>query len=91
MVAKAANDAGVGIRAFCAEHADLNVADWYYDKGISGREEERPALGDLMEAARQRAIDCVVVWKFDCFARSASHLIRVLDEFDHLGIRFVSA
>jgi len=78
-----------GITRF-AEHADLNVTDWYCDKGVSGREEERPALDNLMEAARQRAIDCVVVWKFDRFARSASHLIRALDEFNHLDIRFVS-
>lgn len=28
--------------------------------------------------------------RFDRFARSASHLIRALDEFNHLGIRFVS-
>ena len=78
-----------GITRF-AEHADLNVTDWYCDKGVSGREEKRPALGQLMKAARQRAIECVVVWKFDRFARSASHLIRALDEFNHLGIRFVS-
>ena len=50
-----------------------------------------PALGDLMVAARQRAIVCVVVEKFDRFARSAFHLIRTLDELGHLGIRFVSA
>ncbi|MEF8865864.1 MAG: recombinase family protein, partial [Salinibacter sp.] len=43
-----------------------------------------------MEAARWRAIDCVVVRKFDRFARGASHLIRVLDELGHLGICFVS-
>jgi DNA invertase Pin-like site-specific DNA recombinase len=78
-----------GITRF-AEHTDLNVTDWYCDKGVSGREEERPALDNLMEAARQRSLDCVVVWKFDRFARSASHLIRALDEFNHLGIRFVS-
>ncbi|PQJ26863.1 hypothetical protein BSZ35_18200 [Salinibacter sp. 10B] len=55
------------------EHADLNVTDWYWDKSVSGGKEERPALDNLMEAARQRAIDCVVVWKVDRFARSASH------------------
>ena len=33
---------------------------------------------------------CVLVWKFDRFARSVSHLVRALDEFNHLGIRFAS-
>jgi len=78
-----------GIRQF-AGRADLEVTDWYCDEGVSGRTETRPALDRLMEAARRRDVDCVVVWKFDRFARSASHLIRALDEFNHLGIRFVS-
>ena len=43
-----------------------------------------------MKAARDRAFDCVLVWKFDRFARSTSHLIKALEEFNHLGIRFIS-
>jgi DNA invertase Pin-like site-specific DNA recombinase len=43
-----------------------------------------------MVAARNRAIDCVLVWKFDRFARSTRHLLAALEEFDHLGVRFVS-
>jgi DNA invertase Pin-like site-specific DNA recombinase len=44
-----------GITRF-AEHADLNVTDWYCtdwycDKGVSGREEEQPALGSGPSAA----------------------------------------
>ncbi|NBC30022.1 MAG: recombinase family protein [Spirochaetes bacterium] len=78
-----------GIERF-AGHADLDVTDWYCDEGASGRKETRPELDALTEAARRRDVECVVVWKFDRFARSASHLIRALDEFNHLGIRFVS-
>src|SRR3954462_5378224 len=43
-----------------------------------------------MVAARNREIDCVLVWKFDRFARSTRHLLAALEEFDHLGVRFVS-
>ena len=43
-----------------------------------------------MTAARNREIDCVLVWKFDRFARSARHLLAALEEFDHLGVRFIS-
>jgi DNA invertase Pin-like site-specific DNA recombinase len=32
----------------------------------------------------------VVVWKFDRFARSVSHLLRALETFKALGIEFVS-
>jgi len=43
-----------------------------------------------MTAARNQEIDCVLVWKFDRFARSTRHLLTALEEFDHLGVRFVS-
>ena len=32
----------------------------------------------------------MLVWKFDRFARSMRHLLMALEEFDHLGMRFVS-
>ena len=34
--------------------------------------------------------DVIVVWKFDRFARSVSHLLRALETFKSLGIDFVS-
>jgi DNA invertase Pin-like site-specific DNA recombinase len=60
------------------------------DIAISGRKEGRPQLQALMRAARQHAFGCVLVWKFDRFARSVAHLLNALDEFNHLGIRFIS-
>ena len=73
-----------------AQRADLEIIAEYLDTAVSGRKEGRPQLKQLMQAARNRAFDCVVVWKFDRFARSVSHLIRALEEFNHLGIRFIS-
>jgi DNA invertase Pin-like site-specific DNA recombinase len=35
-------------------------------------------------------VDCVLVARFDRFARSVSHLLRALEEFRALGIEFVS-
>ena len=43
-----------------------------------------------MKASRNYEFDCVLVWKFDRFARSVAHLLRALEEFNHLGIRFIS-
>jgi DNA invertase Pin-like site-specific DNA recombinase len=62
----------------------------YLDVAISGRKEGRPQLQALMRAARNHEFDCVLVWKFDRFARSVAHLLRALEEFEHLGIRFIS-
>ncbi len=78
-----------GLRAY-AQRAGLDVVEDFCDVGVSGRREGRPQLNALMTAARGREIDCVLVWKFDRFARSTSHLLTALEEFNHLGIRFVS-
>ncbi len=43
-----------------------------------------------MDAARKRQIDIVLVYRFDRWARSLRHLVRSLDEFDALGVDFVS-
>ena len=78
-----------GLRAYAA-HASLEVVQDYCDVGVSGRREGRPQLNALMVAVRNHEIDCVLVWKFDRFARSTRHLLVALEEFNHLGVRFIS-
>src|SRR6202171_1628167 len=62
----------------------------YVDLGISGSRVRRPELDRLMADAHRRRFDAVIVWKFDRFARSVSHLLRALETFQELGIDFVS-
>lgn len=45
---------------------------------------------DLMNDAVKKHFDCVIVWKFDRFARSLSALIEALQTFAALSIDFVS-
>jgi DNA invertase Pin-like site-specific DNA recombinase len=66
------------------------VAGEYVDAGISGTKDQRPELDRLMRDAHRRRFDAVVVWKFDRFARSVSHLLRALETFKAQGIDFVS-
>src|ERR1700688_614146 len=73
---------------FC-ERRGWTLAE-YVDIGISGAKEKRPELDRLMADAQRRRFDVVVVWKFDRFARSVSHLLRALETFQALGIEFVS-
>src|SRR6202158_3351899 len=73
---------------FC-ERRGWTLAE-YVDVGISGTKEKRPALDRLMADAHKRRFDVVVVWRFDRFARSVSHLLRALETFQALGIEFVS-
>ncbi len=62
----------------------------YCDNGISGTKDSRPELDRLMDDAKKRKFDIVLVWRFDRFARSTRHLINALEEFKDLGIDFVS-
>jgi DNA invertase Pin-like site-specific DNA recombinase len=78
-----------GMRRY-AVYADLEIVARYLDVAVSGRKEGRPQLQALMRAARNHEFDCVLVWKFDRFARSVSHLLQALEEFNHLGMRFIS-
>jgi DNA invertase Pin-like site-specific DNA recombinase len=77
------------LREYC-ERRGCVIAGEYVDIGISGGKEKRPELDKLMADAHRRAFDGVVVWKFDRFARSVSHLLRALETFNALGVAFVS-
>ena len=68
----------------------LEVFAEYVDVGISGGKDSRPALNQLMEDARKRRFDAVLVARFDRFARSTRHLVLALEEFNALGVDFIS-
>jgi DNA invertase Pin-like site-specific DNA recombinase len=72
-----------------AKHRGWDVARIYRDK-MSGAKTSRPALDELMVDAKRRKTDIVLVWRFDRFARSVSHLLQALETFRAVGIEFVS-
>jgi DNA invertase Pin-like site-specific DNA recombinase len=61
-----------------------------YSDVMFGAKDKRPALDRLMADARRGKFDVVAVWRFDRFARSTSHLLRALEEFQSLSVDFVS-
>jgi len=77
------------LREYC-DRRGWHIAGEYLDEGISGAKDSRPSLNRLMADAHKRRFDAVVVWKFDRFARSVSHLLRALETFQSLGVAFVS-
>jgi len=77
------------IREYCKRRG-WSLAGEYVDIGISGAKERRPQLDRLISDAHKRRFDVLVVWRFDRFARSVSHLLRALETFRALGIEFVS-
>jgi DNA invertase Pin-like site-specific DNA recombinase len=44
----------------------------------------------LLEAARRREIDVVLVWRLDRWGRSVTDLLATLQELEHLDVGFVS-
>jgi DNA invertase Pin-like site-specific DNA recombinase len=77
------------LREYC-ERRGWETFDCYVDEGVSGKKDSRPELNRLMADAHARRFDVVVVWRFDRFSRSVSHLCRALDTFHALKIDFVS-
>lgn len=64
----------------------------YQDFGISGAVavSSRPQLKQLMDACNAGTISAVICYSFSRFARSTKHLLAALEEFQSLGIRFIS-
>ncbi len=73
-----------------SKEREFTVFKTYKDNGFSGSQESRPALSELMNDAKKRKFDIVLVWRFDRFARSTKHLVNALYDFRNLGIDFIS-
>ena len=72
-----------------ADRRGFAIAEEYVDKG-SGLDSDRPEYQRLLQDARQRVFDVVLVWRYDRFARSTQALISALKEFQALGVDFIS-
>lgn len=51
---------------------------------------ERPQRASLIQAARRRELDAIVVWRLDRWGRSLADLAVTLTELSALGVGFVS-
>src|SRR5271157_137359 len=59
-------------------------------KEVGSGASERELREKLLEAARRREIDVVIVWRLDRWRRSPADLVATLQELSHLGVGFVS-
>jgi DNA invertase Pin-like site-specific DNA recombinase len=57
---------------------------------VQSGEAKREARERLLESARRREIDAVLVWRLDRWGRSVTDLLATLQELEHLGVGFVS-
>jgi DNA invertase Pin-like site-specific DNA recombinase len=61
----------------------------FVDSGQSGKKEKRPQLDAMLAAVKARKVDVVACVKLDRLARSVSHLVRIVHDFDALGVDLV--
>ena len=59
-------------------------------KEVGSGAAQRKMREQLIDAARRREIDVVLVWRLDRWGRSVTDLLVTLTELEHLGIGFVS-
>jgi DNA invertase Pin-like site-specific DNA recombinase len=59
-------------------------------KEVGSGASQRQLREKLLDAARRREIDVVLVWRLDRWGRSVADLLATLQELDHLGVGFVS-
>lgn len=63
----------------------------YTDSGISGKNiKDRPALLELIEDAKNKQFDSVLVWKLSRLSRSLLDLLNIVDQLSNYNISFQS-
>ena len=72
------------------QRAGWKVYREFVDEGYTGKNTARPAFKEIMNEARRRKFDVLLVWKLDRLSRSLKDLISTLDELGHLDIDFIS-
>ena len=77
------------LRQFAAR-SGWRIHHEYIDQNFTGVNTRQPAYLKMMEEARKRKFNLLVVWKLDRLSRSLKDLINTLDELGSLGIDFVS-
>ncbi len=75
--------------SYC-EKQGLNLYDKYIDEGESALKQNRPEYQRLLEDARRRKIDVILVYKLDRFSRSLKELVNTIDTLKDYGVNFVS-
>ena len=77
------------LREYC-HRFNINNFVIFEDENQSGTKKSRPALDNMMKRVRAGECEKVIVYSFSRFARSVTHLLTALQEFEDLGVKFIS-
>ena len=77
------------LREYC-EQTGYAIYGEYIDDGESAMKQNRPEYMRLLEDARKRKINIVLVYKLDRFSRSVKELVNTIHRLNEYGVNFVS-
>ncbi len=61
-----------------------------YEDKATGTNDKRPQLQQLMSDARARKFDILLIWKLDRLFRSMKGMVTAIQEFEDVGVQFIS-
>ncbi|MDR3560767.1 MAG: recombinase family protein [Negativicutes bacterium] len=67
------------LMSYCTSR-DWTIHDFYVDEGYSGKDFDRPELLRLINDAKSKKFDCVLVWKLDRLSRRQQHVLYLVEE-----------
>ena len=77
------------IKAYC-ELNDFELSEMVSDEGLSAKNLNRPGINKILNMARNKEIDAIVVYKLDRAFRSTIDALEVTSELDKWGVGFHS-
>src|ERR1700733_8147414 len=77
------------LKEFCVKSGYI-IFDTYLDEGESALRSNRPQYMRILEDARKRKIDLILVYKIDRFSRSVKELLNTMDLLKDYKVDFMS-
>lgn len=78
------------ILSFIQRREDYRLIHGFREVGVSGCKQNRPELDKLVEMAKHRSFEILVIWKLDRIGRSINNLISLVNQLKEYGIKIVS-
>ena len=79
------------IQDYLGNKSDMILVDEFVDDGVSGTTFERPAFTKMIEAAKRKQFDCIIVKDLSRLGRNYIETGRYLERtFPMLGVRFIA-
>src|SRR5258708_811331 len=77
------------MREYCRLN-NIQEAELFTDENQSGAKSSRPALDRLMVLVRNKEVDKVICYSLSRLGRSTTHLLKIMDELNNHGVKFIS-